>query len=89
MSTVFLSYCQEDFAVASRLRDALIAHGMDLWWHKNLFPGQEWKQEIREAMKQSSVVILCLSAQALERTRLSVRGASPIAPGRPATPLDQ
>jgi len=69
MPRVFLSYCREDIAEVSRLRDDLIALGIDVWWDKNLLPGQDWKHEIREAMKQSSAVILCLSAQSLERTR--------------------
>ncbi len=69
MTQVFLSYCREDIVEVSRLREDLIAHGIDAWWDKNLLPGQDWKHEIREAMKRSSAVILCLSAKGLARSR--------------------
>jgi tetratricopeptide (TPR) repeat protein len=69
MARVFISYCREDFAEVARLRDALVAEGFEVWWDNDLLPGQDWKYEIREAIKRSSAVILCLSARALERTR--------------------
>jgi TIR domain len=69
MARVFLSYCREDFADVARLRDALVAEGFEVWWDNDLLPGQDWKYEIREAIKRSSAVILCLSARALERKR--------------------
>jgi len=69
MNQVFLSYCRDDIGEVSRLRDDLIARGIDVWWDRNLLPGQDWKHELREAMKRSSAVILCLSARSLERTR--------------------
>jgi tetratricopeptide (TPR) repeat protein len=69
MARVFLSYCREDIAEVSRLRRQLMTEGFDVWWDKDLLPGQDWKYEIREAMKRSSAVILCLSARGLQRSR--------------------
>jgi tetratricopeptide (TPR) repeat protein len=69
MARVFISYCREDFAEVARLRDALVALGFEVWWDNDLLPGQDWKYEIREAIKRSSAVILCLSARALGRKR--------------------
>jgi TIR domain len=66
---VFLSYCRDDLVEVSRLRADLAAHGIEVWWDRNILPGQDWKYEIREAMKRSCAVILCLSGQCLERTR--------------------
>src|SRR5512135_1609797 len=69
MPRVFLSYSRNDFAEVSRLRADLTAHGIEVWWDKDILPGQDWKYEIREAMKRSNAVILCLSGQGLQRTR--------------------
>src|SRR5512135_2998636 len=68
MPRVFISYCRGDFVEVSRLRADLTAHGIDVWWDKDILPGQDWKYEIREAMKRSHAIILCLSGQCLQRT---------------------
>ena len=72
MPHVFLSYCREDIAEASRLRNDLNTHGIDVWWDQLILPGQDWKHTIREAMKQRSAVLLCLSSQCLQRTRAGI-----------------
>jgi tetratricopeptide (TPR) repeat protein len=69
MTQVFLSYSRQDAAEVSRLRNDLMVRGIDVWWDGNILPGQDWKHEVREAMKRSSAVILCLSARSQQRTK--------------------
>ena len=65
---VFLSYCRDNVTEVAKLRDALIAAGEQVWWDQDILPGQDWKLAIRQAMKQSYAVILCLSAETEART---------------------
>jgi tetratricopeptide (TPR) repeat protein len=73
MSRVFLSYCRDDIAEVSYLRKELVAEGFEVWWDNDLLPGQDWKYEIRQAMKESDAVIICLSARSVDRTRSYAR----------------
>ena len=69
---IFLSYCRDDKAEVTGLRDKLLSKGYNVWWDQNILPGQDWKLEIRTAMKQSDAVILCLSRQSQERGRSGI-----------------
>jgi tetratricopeptide (TPR) repeat protein len=40
-----------------------MAAGEDVWWDQNIKPGQDWKFEIRQAMKIAYAVLLCLSRE--------------------------
>ena len=60
---VFLSYCRDNKDQVSPLRDALVAAGEPVWWDQEILPGQDWKMEIRKAMRNSYAVILCLSEE--------------------------
>jgi tetratricopeptide (TPR) repeat protein len=64
---VFLSYCRDNLAVVSALRDDLLAAGEPVWWDQQLLGGQDWKLEIRKAMRDSYAVIVCLSADTANR----------------------
>ena len=64
---VFLSYCHDDAAEASDLRNDLIAAGENVWWDQDILPGQDWKLEIYRAMNQAYATVLCLSAQSAIR----------------------
>lgn len=61
--SVFLAYCAVDTAGASKLREALLAGGVQVWWDQDTAPGQDRKYAARQAMKQSYAVVLCLSRQ--------------------------
>jgi hypothetical protein len=69
VTRVFVSYCRENIVEAGRLRQDLIAYGIGVWWDQDLLAGQDWKYEVRKAMKQSCAVILCLSGQCLQRSK--------------------
>jgi hypothetical protein len=69
---VFLSYCRDNQDEVARLHDDLIAAGEAVWWMKDILPGQDWKREIRRAMKDSYAVVVCLSKEVVERTQTGV-----------------
>ena len=61
---VFLSHAHSDADAVRALYDRLIADGVDAWLDKEkLLPGQDWELEIRNAVREADVVIVCLSKQ--------------------------
>lgn len=65
---VFLSYCRENLSNVAELRRDLVAAGERVWWDQDILPGQNWKSEIRKAMKQAFAVVVCLSKDVETRT---------------------
>lgn len=64
---IFLSYSHGDKADVSKLRDELIAAHGDVWWDQVILPGQDGDMEIQRALKESYVIVICLSKKALAR----------------------
>ncbi|MSU57963.1 MAG: tetratricopeptide repeat protein [Pedosphaera sp.] len=64
---VFLSYCRDNAGEAAELREALIAAGEEVWWDQDILPGQDFRFAIRQAMKASYAVVLCLSRETERR----------------------
>jgi len=61
---VFLIYARHDKEIVRGLYNCMIKDGMDVWLdEKKLLPGQNWKMEIRRAIVESDIVIVCLSRQ--------------------------
>lgn len=61
---VFLSHAHLDAAIVHKLYKRLVDDGIDAWIDKEkLIPGQDWELEIRKAVRESDVVIVCLSQQ--------------------------
>lgn len=59
---VFLCHSKDDKPKVRELYRRLIADGFDPWLdEEKLMPGQEWDLEIRKAVRESDVVIVCLS----------------------------
>ena len=69
---LLISYCRDDKAEVARLRDELIAAKEVVWWDGEIIGGQDWKQQIRRAMKESYAVVLCLSKQLADRGQSGV-----------------
>lgn len=66
---VFVSYASEDWEAVAKLRDRLRADGFNPWLDKDeLLPGQAWELEIRQAMRQSDAIIVCLSEKSVRKT---------------------
>jgi hypothetical protein len=66
-SHIFISYCHDNLAEVAQLRADLMSAGENVWWDKDIKPGQDWKFAIRQAMKQSYAVVLCLSEESQKR----------------------
>lgn len=61
---VFLCYAHSNQNAVQDLYQHLIKNGVDTWLDKErLFPGQDWELEIRKAVRESDIVIICLSKQ--------------------------
>lgn len=61
---VFLCHAHSDKGAVFALSDRLTKDGVDVWLDKkSLLPGQEWEYEIRKAVRESDVVVVCLSKQ--------------------------
>jgi hypothetical protein len=65
----FISYVHEDAERVDQLQGALEGAGVKVWRDKdNLFPGSDWKTEIRKAITQGSLAfIACFSAASAAR----------------------
>jgi tetratricopeptide (TPR) repeat protein len=64
---LFLSYCRDNKAEVSKLRDNLIAAGEQVWWDQDILGGHDWKLEIRKAMRDAYAIVVCLSTETADR----------------------
>ena len=65
---VFLSHAHADREAVKALYDRLTADGVDAWLDKEkLLPGQDWEREIRAAVREADVVVVCLSCKFSEK----------------------
>jgi hypothetical protein len=61
---VFLCHAHADRETVRALYSRLIKDGVDAWLDKEkLLPGQDWELEIRQAVREADVVVVCLSRQ--------------------------
>ena len=59
---VFVCYASEDEAVIQQLHTRLSLDGCTPWLDKtDILPGQHWETEIKTAIRNSDVVLVCLS----------------------------
>jgi len=64
---VFISYCHDNTVEVARLRSELLAAGEPVWWDQDIAAGQDWKLEIRRAIKGAYAILLCLSEESEKR----------------------
>lgn len=68
----FISYVREDAPRADRLQRALEAAGVDVWRDtRDLWPGQDWKIEIRRAISDDSLVFIACFSEVSEQRHVS------------------
>ena len=61
---VFLCHAHADRDTVRELYTRLTKDGVDAWLDKEkLLPGQDWELEIRKAVREADVVMVCLSKQ--------------------------
>lgn len=66
---VFLCHASEDKPAVRQLYEKLVKKGFYVWIdEKNLLPGQSWKQEISKAVRNSDIVVICLSKKSVDKT---------------------
>jgi len=66
---VFLCHAKEDKQKVRDLYDRLLNSGINLWLDdKNILPGQLWRNEITQAIRESDSVLVCLSRTAVTET---------------------
>jgi len=59
---VFLIYAHTDKEAVHKLHQRLVRDGINAWLDaQNLQPGQDWPHEIRRAIFNSDLVLVCLS----------------------------
>jgi len=66
--SVFLCHASGDKPRVKSLYDRLLLSLVEPWLdEENLLPGQDWNQEIRRAVRESDVVIVCVSQAAINK----------------------
>lgn len=66
---VFLCHANEDKSQVRDLWSKLVTLGVEPWFdEQTLLPGQNWKLEISRGLRNSDIVVICLSAQAVKKT---------------------
>ena len=59
---VFLCHARSDQSTVRAIYNRLVQDGVDAWLDKEkLLPGHDWEYEIRQAVRDADVVIVCLS----------------------------
>ncbi|HKJ40324.1 MAG TPA: toll/interleukin-1 receptor domain-containing protein [Anaerolineales bacterium] len=62
-TNIFLIHAHSDKESVHKLYQRLIADGMNAWLDaERLQPGQDWQNEIRNALLKCDVVLVCLSS---------------------------
>jgi outer membrane protein assembly factor BamD (BamD/ComL family) len=65
---VFLCHASGDKLMVRDLYKRLIAEGVDAWLdQEKLLPGQNWRVEIPRAVRESDVVVICLSNKSITK----------------------
>lgn len=65
---VFLCHASGDKSAVRELYQRLRADGIDAWLdEENLLPGQDWQRAIPKAVRESDVVIVCLSRSSITK----------------------
>jgi hypothetical protein len=65
---VFLCHAHSDAAEVRALYSRLKTDGVDAWMDKeSLIPGANWELEIRKAVREADIVVVCLSKQFNQR----------------------
>ncbi|HJZ82492.1 MAG TPA: toll/interleukin-1 receptor domain-containing protein [Pyrinomonadaceae bacterium] len=64
---VFISYSPKDEAIATELVASLEDAGLDAWFKKReILPGDNWAEKIAQGLRESTAMVVLLSADALE-----------------------
>jgi uncharacterized protein YegL len=66
---IFLCHSSGDKPAVRKLYQRLLINGLKPWLdEEDLLPGQDWQQEIAKAVRNSDVVIVCLSQNSIKKS---------------------
>lgn len=65
MASVFLSYSREDAARVGPLAASLEREGHKVWWDRHISAGQQFADEIEQALSSADVVVVCWTANSV------------------------
>lgn len=66
--TFFLSYVREDMYNVQALYEKLKNNNFNVWFDKtNLLGGQKWSDKIKETIKNSKAIIICISKSSINK----------------------
>ena len=61
-TNIFLIHAHSDRETVRKLYQRLVSDGLNVWFDaERLQPGQDWQNEIRDALLKCDMVIVCLS----------------------------
>ncbi|WP_291991443.1 toll/interleukin-1 receptor domain-containing protein [Candidatus Accumulibacter sp. ACC007] len=63
---VFLSYAEEDRALAAQIAAALAARGWSVWWDRQIPPGKTWRQTIEDAISGMGCMVVLWSTHSIQ-----------------------
>ena len=61
MKNIFISYSHQDYCKAEDIAAALQRMGWSIWWDKRLAAGEEFREEIKKALKEVHCVVVIWS----------------------------
>jgi hypothetical protein len=65
---IFLCHASADKPAIYTLYHRLVADGFDVWLdEEDLLPGQNWREEIPRAVRDSEIIIVCLSEHSINK----------------------
>lgn len=68
-TTIFLCYAPDDRPAIRNLYKRLLKMGLRPWLdEENILPGQDWNHEIKKAIEDSLLVLLCISNKSISTT---------------------
>lgn len=62
---VFISHTQTDRRLARKVASGLKASGFDVWDDTRILPGQNWAEEIAQALRECEAMVVLLTPDAL------------------------
>ncbi|NJN53226.1 MAG: AAA family ATPase [Gammaproteobacteria bacterium] len=76
MVDVFVSYAHEDVRRVEPLVGLLQAHGLDVWWDRNLEPGSRFESSIEAAIDSAACVLIALTEHAAQSDWMRAEAAA-------------
>ena len=65
MGHIFLSYSRKDSKLMRRIRNDLVAEGLEVWTDESLITGsQSWKQQVERALEDAPALVVILTPNA-------------------------